>query len=152
MQLALVAPARAHQCIEHPPAPLVLDQRRIGHRQATKQRRLTLPVVQAGVGGAVQSDLAGLVALRHHPGLTAVLEHLRVGQMEGPVQHRAAATPGQRVARELVPLDDRALDAVVEGLDEHMQRLAPHQAEGIGLVRGQTLHVFVEAFDYRVKR
>ena len=136
VQFALVALVGPDDGIEHPPAPLMPQQRGIDRMHAGQQRADPFPALPAlgAIHRAVQGDLGGLAGLRHHPDLALVLEDEGIGEVEGLAQHRLGRAPGAvgQVQREALQVG--AFGPVVEVLDEDMERVALAQREGVGVV------------------
>ena len=65
---------------EHPPAAVMLKQRRIARDHAGDKGRLLNPAVREAFG-PIQIDGSRAATLRHHPHFAAMLEHERIGQM-----------------------------------------------------------------------
>src|SRR5580704_16367858 len=102
---------------KHPPAALMLEERRVAGDDVGHERRLFDPPVREAFS-PIQIDSTGGATLRHHPHFAGVLEHKRIRQVRAGIEDRPRCS--KRPARvEFHHRNDRPVEAVFKILNKY---------------------------------
>ncbi len=116
---------------EHPEASRMLDESRVAGHQPGQEIRFLDPAVRKALR-AIERDGRVGAALRDHPDLPVALEHERIRQVPGLLEH----DPRWPARTELVERDDRDhafFGAVIQVLDEDMEAALVHERKRVGV-------------------